>query len=122
MKFITHNVHEALDFFFGLALTVSPYFFGFQNSGPETIVPIIVGLAIIIFTALTDFKYTFFPAINIKDHLILDMIAGSFLIAAPFIFYFYGHVFVPHILFGALFIMNSFFTNEEEKDGWAQYR
>jgi hypothetical protein len=77
--------HGLLEYGAGVFLLVVPFLFGF-DSDAATAVSIVAGLGLIVIAATTESSTGLAKIIPLRLHLVLDLIAVAFLIAAPFLF------------------------------------
>ena len=110
MRIIPTGLHSMLDYAIGVQLMVSPWSFGFASDGAETIVLLAVGQLIILYSLFTDYNISLFNSISLKNHLLLDFVAGTFLIASPWIFGFKEIIYLPHLIIGIISIFLSLLT------------
>lgn len=101
---ITTRTHGILDYIIGVALIAAPWLFRFADDGPATWVPVVLGAGVILMSLLTRYELGVVGMIPMKTHLWVDMIAGVFLAASPWIFGFAGFVWVPHVVVGLLIL------------------
>lgn len=118
MKFISTKTHGILDYAVGLLLILSPWIFGFYRGGAESWVPIILGAGTILYSLITNYELSATKTISMKTHLTLDLLAGVFLAASPWLFGFAEFVFLPHLLIGIGEIGAALMT--EKEPGYAQ--
>lgn len=116
MRFITPDFHTIMDYVMAIILVTSPFTLDFYNAGPETLIPVCLGLLALFITPLTNFRFAFVRAIPLKWHLIYDFIAGMFLMLSPWLFDFYSHVYMPHVVFGGLQVIASLTTSTSKQD------
>ena len=109
---MTTNVHGALDYLFGAALVATPWLFGYAGiGGPETWVPVILGLGIIVYSLLTDYEWGVIKLIDVRAHIALDIVAGATLLISLIFFGFYDATFwTPYIILGALAVIGGLVT------------
>lgn len=100
MKFISTKAHGILDYLMCTVLIASPWIFGFADGGAAMWVPIIVGASGIIYSLVTDYEYSATKKLSMRAHLWIDMLAGAFLAASPWIFGFSDFVYLPHLILG----------------------
>lgn len=100
MRIISTKTHGYLDYTVGILLIVAPWLFDFYRGGAESWVPIILGAGTIIYSLLTDYELGASRTLSMKTHLTMDVIAGIFLAASPWIFQFSEYVFWPHLIVG----------------------
>lgn len=102
MRFIPTRVHGALDYLIGVVLIAAPWLFGFATGGPAQWVPVILGLAVIGYSAVTAYELGLVPLIPVPVHLTIDIVVGIILALSPWLFGFAALVFWPHLLVGLL--------------------
>ena len=100
MRFISTKVHGVLDYVVGLLLIVSPWLFGFAQNGAETWIPVILGIAALLYSLITDYELGVSKVISMRTHLGLDLASGILLAASPWIFGFDDRVYLPHLILG----------------------
>src|SRR5688500_17971330 len=100
MRFIPTRVHGILDYVVGVLLIFAPRILGFQNGGPEDRIPVILGIATLIYSLLTRYELGLIKVIPFRVHLTLDFLSGVFLAISPWMFVFSERVWVPHLLVG----------------------
>ena len=116
MRFITPEFHAIMDYVLAILLVISPFTLEYYNAGPETMLPVCLGLLTLFVTPMTNFRFAVIRVIPFKWHLVYDFAAGLFLLLSPWIFDFYSHVFMPHVIFGAIQIFSSMLTATSERD------
>jgi hypothetical protein len=110
MRFIGTKTHGYVDYIMGALLIAAPWIFDFDRGGAETWVPVVLGAGMILYSLLTDYELGASHQISMKTHLTLDMFAGAFLAASPWIFGFADYVWAPHLVFGILEMGAGMFT------------
>lgn len=110
MRFISTKAHAVMDYLMCAVLIASPWLFGFARGGAETWVPVALGAGAILYSLMTDYEYSISKSISMSTHLNLDLFAGIFLAASPWLFGFSEFVYLPHLIFGLLEIGASFMT------------
>ena len=110
MQLIPTKVHGALDYLSGLLLIASPWLFNFANGSFAQWVPIIVGVAILLASLITDYELSVAKVLPMRTHLALDVLSGATLAASPWLFGFAEWVFWPHVLLGIAEIGAGLFT------------
>lgn len=111
MRFISTYVHGIIDYVVGALLIVAPWLFGFAAGGAETVVPIIIGAAVILYSLFTDYEWGAVRKINMRTHLGFDIGGGVILAISPWLFGFSALVWVPHLLVGLLEIGTGLLTS-----------
>lgn len=102
MRFIPTNVHGVLDYIIGALLIAAPFLLGFAAGGAETIVPIVLGVALILYSLFTDYELGAVRKINMRTHLGLDIAGGAILAISPWLFGFSELIWAPHLVIGLL--------------------
>lgn len=112
MRFINTRIHGIMDYAMGLLLIISPWLFGFADGGAAQWVPIVLGLGALVYSMITDYELGLLKIISMKVHLGIDLAAGIFLAASPWIFGFSEEVYLPHLILGILEVGASLMTQE----------
>lgn len=102
MRFIPTRIHGFLDYGMGLLLILAPWIFGFADGGPETWVPVILGIGAIGYSLFTDYELGMVRVLPMATHLMLDIASGLVLAVSPWILGFADDVWVPHVILGIL--------------------
>lgn len=104
MKLINTKLHGWLDYVVGFIIMISPWLFGFDRGRTETQVALCAGAAIIVYSLFTNYEMGVLhhAGIPTRAHLVLDVLAGIFLAAAPWIFGFSDYVMWPFVSFGII--------------------
>src|SRR5215213_2483256 len=100
MRFISTQVHGVLDYLVGVLLIAVPWILGFDGTGAAQWVPVILGVAAIIYSLLTRYELGMARVIPMSVHLWLDALSGLLLAASPWLFGFSDIVWVPHVVVG----------------------
>ena len=100
MRFISTKVHGTLDYIGGLLIIASPWLFGFADGTAAQWVPVIVGIMLLLSSIMTNYEAGMVKVISMSSHLGLDILAGLFLLASPWLFGFADRITWPHVLFG----------------------
>ncbi len=91
MRFITQKIHSYLDYPVALALIGLPFLLHLGASNPIAFyLSLVVGIAALILTILTNHETGIVRVIPYKVHLIVDFSVALLFLAAPFIFAFEG--------------------------------
>jgi hypothetical protein len=102
MKIISRKVHAMMDYIVGILLIAAPWIFGFADVQAAKWVAIIVGLMVLVMSMITDYEGGGKKMLSMSGHLTMDVIAGIFLAASPWIFGFSDEVYLPHLIVGIL--------------------
>lgn len=109
MKVIPTRVHGVLDYIVGVALIFAPLLFGFSDlGGAAVMVPIVLGVALILYSLLTRYELGIFKVLPMKYHLVIDFVAAAFLALSPWLFGFADqtwNAWVPHLVVGLAVIV-----------------
>ncbi len=85
-RFITKNMHAYLDYPVALLLIVAPFVLALGISNPlAKTLSIIVGIAALLLTLLTDHKLGVLRVLPYKLHLSVDFLVGLLFVITPFI-------------------------------------
>ncbi|MFL5772508.1 MAG: hypothetical protein ACJ75F_05070 [Flavisolibacter sp.] len=110
MRFIETKTHGILDYLTGILLILSPWIFDFNEGGAETIIPVVLGAGVIMYSLLTDYEMGGSYKITMKTHLLLDFAGGALLATSPWIFGFNDDVWQPHLIIGSMEMLVSVCT------------
>lgn len=110
MRFIPTRVHGVLDYLVGALLIAAPWAFAFARGGTETWIPVALGVATILYSLMTDYELGVVRSLSMPTHLTLDIIAGIFLAASPWLFGFAEFVWIPHLMIGVIEILTGLTT------------
>src|SRR3954471_7364545 len=102
MKVINTKTHGYLDYIMGVVLIASPWMFNFARNGAETWVPVILGIATILYSLFTNYELGVSRMISMRTHLVLDTVSGLLLAASPWLFGFADYVWQPHLILGII--------------------
>lgn len=102
MRFIPTRIHGPVDYVVGVILIIAPWLFGFANGGAAMWIPMLLGVAVIVYSLLTDYEWGMARALSMPAHLWLDGLGGLLLLVSPWLFGFAGTVWVPHVIVGLL--------------------
>lgn len=117
MRVISTKMHGFIDYIVGVLLITAPWLFGFYQGGVESWLPIIFGIAIILYSLLTDYELGISRVISMNTHLFIDLIAGIFLASSPWLFGFANYVYLPHLIVGIMAIGFSVLTKTVPSTG-----
>ena len=103
MRFIPTKLHAPVDYIVGVALIAAPWIFQFSEHTAATIVPIVLGIGLIAYSLFTNYELGMWKVAPMAVHNLIDVVAGAFLAASPWIFGFAdesANVWVPHLVVG----------------------
>ena len=119
MRFLPTRVHGFLDYIVGVALIAAPWIFQFSEYRAATVVPIVLGIGLILYSVLTDYELGLARVLPMAMHNLFDIVAGIFLAASPWIFGFAdesANVWVPHVIVGIAVIVLGLVTEQYPRD------
>ena len=102
MKHVNSRAHGVIDYVVGVALIIAPYLFGFADDEPARNAAWIVGGGSLLYSLFTAYELSIAKIIPYRIHLGLDVAAGIFLAASPWLMNFADRVVVPHLVVGLL--------------------
>lgn len=109
LQFIPTKIHGALDYIVAIALLLAPMIFGFQEIGGAAVaIPMVLGAGLLLYSLLTNYEWGVFKVINMRYHLVIDILAASLLTLSPFLLGFIGespNAWLPHIIVGIAVIL-----------------
>ncbi len=109
LRFIPTKVHGALDYIVAVALLLAPMIFGFKEVGGAAVaIPMVLGAGLFLYSLFTNYEWGVFKVINMRYHLIVDIIAASLLTLSPFIFGFINqapNAWLSHVAVGITVIL-----------------
>ena len=103
MRFIPTKFHAPLDYIVGVALIAAPWIFQFSDVTAAAAVSIVLGIGLIVYSLFTNYELGVWKVAPMAVHNLIDVIAGGFLAASPWIFGFAdesANVWVPHVVVG----------------------
>jgi SPW repeat len=103
MRFIPTKFHAPLDYIVGVALIGAPWIFQFSDVTAATVVSIVLGIGLIAYSLFTNYELGVWKIAPMAVHNLIDVVAGSFLAASPWIFGFAdesANVWVPFVVVG----------------------
>lgn len=99
---ISSRTHAIIDYVVGILLILAPFILGFADGGPAQWVPIVIGAGTIVYSLMTRYELSAVKAIPYRTHLMIDAVAGLFLIASPWLLGYADVIWWPHVLVGVL--------------------
>jgi hypothetical protein len=91
-----------MDYIMGVILIIAPWVLGFADNRPAMMVAVVVGVATIIYSLLTEYELGAIHVIPMGAHLVMDAIAGLLLIFSPWLFGFADRIIWPHVVLGII--------------------
>lgn len=112
LRFISPTVHGIIDYSAAVALIASPFLLQLGASSPMAFwLSVITGIAVILVSSNTVYKYSLFKNIPFDGHLAIDLTAATAFIIAPFAFGFEGLDFIYYIVNAAVVYLVVAFTS-----------
>lgn len=102
MKFIDTKTHGCIDYLMGILLIAAPSLWELNSENPESSILYVLGVTMIIYSALTHYELGLIKMIPMKVHLFLDVASGIFLAASPWLFNFENAISTPYVVLGVL--------------------
>ncbi len=100
MRFLSTKAHGTMDYLMGLLLIAAPWLLGFAEGGAETWVPVVLGVAMLGLSLMTNYEMGVIKALPMSLHLTIDLLSGLLLAASPWLFGFADRVYLPHLILG----------------------
>jgi hypothetical protein len=103
MRFIPTKFHAPLDYIVGVALIAAPWIFQFSDVTAAAAVSIVLGIGLIVYSLFTNYELGVWKVAPMAVHNLIDVVAGGFLAASPWIFSFAdesANVWVPFVVVG----------------------
>ena len=103
MRFIPTRYHAPLDYIVGALLIAAPWIFQFSDLTTPTVVSIVLGAGLIAYSLFTNYELGVWKVAPMAVHNLIDIVAGAFLAASPWIFGFgdeSANVWVPFVVVG----------------------
>lgn len=111
MRFISGSIHGFLDYAVAVVLIIVPLGLDFQATSPIAHwLSIVAGVALFIYSLLTDYSISYRRVIPLGSHLMLDFLAGVAFILSPFIFGFGGIIRTFYLVMGISVVAVVFLT------------
>jgi hypothetical protein len=116
MKLINTRTHGIMDYTVGIFIAASPWIFNYAKPGTmPSLIPVLIGLAGVAYSLLTNYEFGAVKMISMRTHLALDILSGLVLAASPWIFGFTKVVFIPHLVLGLVEIGAAAMTESRPK-------
>jgi uncharacterized membrane protein HdeD (DUF308 family) len=121
MRFIPTRLHAPLDYIVGVVLIAAPWLFRFSAHRAATVVPIVFGIGLILYSLSTNYELGIWKVAPMAVHNLLDIVAGVVLAGSPWIFGFAdntANVWVPHLVVGIAAIFLGLTTKQQPGYGY----
>jgi len=122
MRILPTRIHGVIDYVVGIVLIAAPWLFSFSDDRTATLVPVILGIAIIVYSLLTDYELGVVRVLPMSAHLVLDVLGGLVLAVSPWLFGFSDTVWAPHLIVGILDIIVALVTQTAPSYGLGNRR
>jgi hypothetical protein len=109
MHIVSTPVHGALDYILGFVMIGAPFVLGFGEGSPMWVL-VWVGIALIVYSLVTDYEASAVRVLPMPVHLAFDVAVGGFLAISPWLFGFAFSVRWPHIILGIILVLLAAFT------------
>src|SRR4051794_20965062 len=119
MNLIPTRVHGMIDYLMGVLLIAAPFLFHFPDGGAETMVPVILGVGMIVYSLITDYEMGAIRVLPMGVHLTIDVCGGLLLAASPWLFGFSDRITWPHVTFGIMEIVVALLTQRRPRTATA---
>ncbi len=112
MRFLSTNLHGFLDYIIAAFLIALPWLTNtYHIGGPVVWLPLFFGIALVIYSVLTDYEWGVFPMINLRTHITFDFLIGATLLFSVLYFGFYAYqLWWPHVALSLLLIALALLT------------
>jgi len=100
MRFLPTMTHGILDYLVGLIVMILPFALGLQGLQKGTLV--VIGLLVILYSALTDYELGIVRYLRIRFHLLLDAMFGIVMLITPWLLDFPSGSGWPNYVLGTL--------------------
>ncbi|HEY0895631.1 MAG TPA: SPW repeat protein [Sphingobacteriaceae bacterium] len=115
MRFISRRFHAVLDYIIGIALLAAPWLFNFDEIDAAKWSAIAVGALILTMSFITDYEGGGKKVLSMSTHLTMDILAGLFLAASPWLFGFADQIYWPHLIVGIMEMGAGLFTERRSQ-------
>ena len=107
------KIHACVDYFIALVSIFSPVLFGFGEGGIETLLPIMFGMLLILYSFFTNYELGLSKQIPLFLHFRMDQMAGALLAASPWFINFSETVYLPHMVLGIALVVSSLLAGND---------
>ena len=102
IQFINAKFHGLLDYGAAIVLIIPPFVFNLQA---ESVVghwlSVAGGVGLIIYSLMTDYRFSITGIFSFSTHLLLDLSASALFLIAPFVLEFSGFLMVYYLVMGS---------------------
>ena len=116
MRFIPTKFHAPLDYIVGVVLIAGPWIFRFSEHTAATVVPIVLGIGLIVYSLFTNYELGLWKVAPMAVHNLIDIVAGALLAASPWLFGFAdegANFWVPFVVIGVAAIFLGLTTKQQ---------
>jgi hypothetical protein len=113
MRFISTRAHGMIDLVLAPVLIALPFALGLDVRYPEGWIFLVLGIAMLVLMAFTDYESGLVGRISMGTHLTIDGLSGALLALSPWLFGFSHRIWVPHLLFGVIELGASLVTRRQ---------
>jgi hypothetical protein len=107
----TRTILAAYDYVIGIWLIVVPWIFGFGEYATPTVVSLVIGFGIIIYSLFTNYKFGLIRLIPDELHSVVDLATGFLLCLSPWLFKYSQTFLWPHLLTGIFYLLTTVAMN-----------
>src|SRR4051812_9287170 len=100
MRFLPTMMHGVLDYLVGLLVMVLPLVLGLHGSQKWALV--VIGMVVIVYSAVTDYEMGLVRYLRIRFHLLLDAVFGLAMLLMPWLLDFPANARWPNYVLGVL--------------------
>ena len=111
MPSLSTRAHGVLDYALAGLLIAVPWLLGFAAGGAAMWIPLLVGAAVLLYSAFTDYELGIVKRVQMPAHLWLDAFAGVLLAISPWLWGFDQRVWIPHLVLGLSMVTTAGLTN-----------
>lgn len=87
LRFLSPTNHGIVDYVAAVALIGAPFILGLGSSNPVVpLISVVTGVAVIIVSIATRYKYGIFKLLPFGGHLALDLLVATAFMAIPYLF------------------------------------
>lgn len=102
IQFINAKFHGLLDYGAAIVLMIAPFVFNLQE---ESVVghwlSVAGGVGLIIYSLMTDYRFSITGIFSFSTHLLLDLSASALFLIAPFVLEFSGFLMAYYLVMGS---------------------